>query len=343
MGIMLSILDQTPIYPGETATEAFRHSVALAQRAEALGYRRLWVSEHHDSEHVGGSSPEVLISHLLAKTERIAIGSGGIMLQHYSPYKVAENFNVLSSLAPGRVDLGIGRAPGGLPRSTQALQRGIQDPPSLTDKIVELEKFIHDRLEADHPLAGLKASPSPETAPELYVLGTSVGSAEIAASLGLPYVFSQFINGDEEVALAAFAAYRGQFNRESGREPQAIFALAAVVADTDEEAERLAGDHQLVKIHLASGKTLTVGTIEQAEEYGKQSNEKYRIEVKAPEITKGAKATVRAKLLELQRKFGVEEFIVTTNVPDFGKRLRSFELLKEAFAEVPSAPASEAV
>ncbi|WP_219838509.1 LLM class flavin-dependent oxidoreductase [Paenibacillus sp. R14(2021)] len=334
MGITLSILDQTPIFPGETAPEAFRHTITLAQRAEALGYRRFWVSEHHDSNFVGGSSPEVLIAHLLAKTERITIGSGGIMLQHYSPYKVAENFNVLASLAPGRVDLGIGRAPGGLPRSTQALQRGVQDPPTLTEKIVELEQFIHDKLEADHPLAGLKATPLPETAPELYVLGTSVASAEIAASHGLPYVFSQFINSDEEVALQAFAAYRAQFNEAHGRRPEAIFALSVIVAGSDEEAEQLAGDQKLVKIHLASGRTLTVATIEQAEEYGKQSNEKYRIEVKAPEITKGAKETVRDRLLELQRKFGVEEFIVTTAVPDFQKRLRSFELLKEAFAEV---------
>ncbi|QHW33385.1 LLM class flavin-dependent oxidoreductase [Paenibacillus rhizovicinus] len=342
MGIILSILDQTPIFPGETAVEAFQHTVTLAQRAEALGYRRLWVSEHHDSSFIGGSSPEVLISHLLAKTERITIGSGGIMLQHYSPYKVAENFNVLASLAPGRVDLGIGRAPGGLPRSTQALQRGIENPPTLTEKIVELEKFIHDKLEDDHPLAGLKASPSPETAPELYVLGTSVGSAEIAASLGLPYVFSQFINGDEEVALAAFAAYRTQFNAESGRQPQAIFALSAVVADSDEEAAALAGNHKQVKIHLESGRTLTVGTVEQAEEYGKQSNEKYRIEVKEPEVTKGSKETVRAKLLDLQRKYGVEEFIITTNVPNFEKRLRSFELLQEAVAEAALSEVSSA-
>lgn len=110
MAITISVLDQSPIYPGETAEEAFRHTIKLAQLSERLGFRRFWVSEHHDSEQVAGSSPEVLISHLLAKTESIRIGSGGIMLQHYSPYKVAENFNVLASLAPGRVDLGVGRA-----------------------------------------------------------------------------------------------------------------------------------------------------------------------------------------------------------------------------------------
>lgn len=128
MAITISVLDQSPIYPGETPEEAFQHTVQLAQLSERLGFRRFWVSEHHDSEQVAGSSPEVLISHLLAKTESIRIGSGGIMLQHYSPYKVAENFNVLAALAPGRVDLGVGRAPGGLPRSTQALQQGAVRP-----------------------------------------------------------------------------------------------------------------------------------------------------------------------------------------------------------------------
>lgn len=334
MAIKLSILDQTIIYPGVTATAAFQHTTALAQRAEEIGYHRFWVSEHHDSAFVGGSSPEVLISHLLAKTSSIRVGSGGVMLQHYSPYKVAENFNVLSSLAPGRVDLGIGRAPGGLPRSTQALQRGVKDAPSLTEKIEELGAFIHDTLAEDHPLHGLTASPKPELPAELYVLGTSVGSAEIAASLGLPYVFSQFINSDEQVALAAFEAYRTQFDLSSGRKPEAIFALAAIVADTDEEAVALGGQQTQVKIHLQSGRTLTVGTVEQAEEYGRQSNETYRIEVTVPEVTKGSKETVRGRLLELQQKFGVDEFIVTTAVPDFEKRIRSFELLKEAFAEV---------
>jgi luciferase family oxidoreductase group 1 len=205
-------LDQSPIYPGETSEEAFQHTIRLAQLSRSLGFRRFWVSEHHDSEQVAGSSPEVLISHLLAKTESIRIGSGGIMLQHYSPYKVAENFNVLASLAPGRVDLGVGRAPGGLPRSTQALQQGGPRPNFLTDKIIELENYVHNRLEEDHPLAGLKAGPLPGTPPELYVLGASVASAEIAAELGLPYVFSLFINGKQGWRWKLIRAYRSGFN-----------------------------------------------------------------------------------------------------------------------------------
>ncbi|WP_018757676.1 LLM class flavin-dependent oxidoreductase [Paenibacillus terrigena] len=332
MTITISVLDQSPIYPGESASEALAHTVQLAQKSEQLGFRRFWVSEHHDSELLAGSSPEVLISYLLARTEKIRIGSGGVMLQHYSPYKVAENFNVLAALAPGRVDLGIGRAPGGLPRSTQALQRGVSDPASLTDKIAELDQYVHHSLPADHPLIGLKASPSPEAPPALYVLGASVGSAEIAADLGLPYVFSLFINGDEAVALEAIRSYRNRFNGAHGTQPQAIIALAVAVADTEEEAASLVGSQKLVKIHLASGKTLTLGTREQAEEFGRQAKEHYTIEEHEPFITKGTKATVREKFEALHKASGVEEFIVTSNIAPFDKRLRSFELLSEALS-----------
>lgn len=334
MAIAISVLDQSPIYPGETATEAFAHTIELARKAEELGFRRFWVSEHHDSENTAGSSPEVLISHLLAKTERIRIGSGGIMLQHYSPYKVAENFNVLASLAPGRVDLGVGRAPGGLPCSTQALQQGIAAPQSLTEKLVELDSYVNNRLPENHPLAGVKVSPIPPSPPEIYVLGASKDSAEIAASLGLPYVFSLAINGDQAAAIEAIQAYRSRFQAESGRTPQALLALSVVVADTDEVAQELVGEHKHYKIHLASGKKLTVGTLEQAEEFGRQSDEPYTIEEKQTEVTKGSKETVRRELLSLQEKSGVNEFIVTTRIQNFSSRLRSFELLHEALKGV---------
>ncbi|TYA10122.1 LLM class flavin-dependent oxidoreductase [Paenibacillus faecis] len=337
MGLTISVLDQSPIYPGETAEEAFAHTVALARKAEELGFRRFWVSEHHDSDQVAGSSPEVLIAYLLAETKRIRVGSGGVMLQHYSPYKVAENFNVLASLAPGRVDLGIGRAPGGLPRSTRALQRGGPDPASLTEKIVELRNFVHNKLDEDHPLAGLRAAPLPETAPELYVLGASTASAEIAAELGLPYVFSLFINGDEGAALEAIRSYRRGFNGSHGTEPQVLLALSVVVADTEAEAERLAAARTLVRIHLAGGRSLTLGTLKQAEEFGRQSGEPYSIEELEPAVTKGTKETVRAKLLELQRASGIDEFIVTSPIESFDKRVRSFELLYAAVAESSTA------
>ncbi|MET3287463.1 UNVERIFIED_CONTAM: luciferase family oxidoreductase group 1 [Brevibacillus sp. OAP136] len=333
MGVKLSILDQSIIEPGETAHEALGHTIELVQRAEKLGYHRFWVSEHHDSEGVVGSSPEVLISHLLARTERIRIGSGGVMLQHYSPYKVAENFNVLAALAPGRVDLGIGRAPGGLPRSTRALQQEGGVKRTLAEKLAELDQYLHDHLPEDHPLYGVKALPHPEEPAVLYLLGTSVASAEVAAKQGVPYVFAQFINGDEEVIEKAFATYREQFPADQARKPEAILALSVIVGDTDEEAKVLASDAKVVKIHLESGNTLTVKSIESAEEYGRQSQEKYRIEVKEADVIHGSKETVREKLLAIQARYGVDELIVTIAVKGFAKRLRGYELLQEAFAE----------
>ncbi|RUT31787.1 LLM class flavin-dependent oxidoreductase [Paenibacillus zeisoli] len=333
MGIQLSILDQSPIFGDETPEEAFQHTVELAQIAERLGYSRFWVSEHHDGDRVAGSSPEVLIAYLLAKTNRIRIGSGGVMLQHYSPYKVAENFNVLSSLAPGRVDLGIGRAPGGLPRSTRALQQGTEDGGDLTGKLKELSEYVHNRLAEDHPLAGLRATPLPGQPAEIYLLGASLSSAELAAELGLPYVFALFINSDPVVAEDAFAAYHQSFNYTNGTKPQPILALPVLVAETDAEADELASQQKLYKVYLDSGKKVTVGSLEQAEEFGRQSNENYRIEEQQAEITKGSKETVRRKLLEVGERYGVVEYIVITALQDFGKRVRSYELLKEAFTE----------
>lgn len=334
LSITISILDQSPIYPGESAKDAFAHTVVLVQRAEELGYNRYWVSEHHDTDSLAGSSPEVLIAYLLAKTKKIRIGSGGIMLQHYSPYKVAENFNVLSSLAPDRVDLGVGRAPGGLPRSTQALQKSIAEPLSLTEKIIELKKYLHGKLGEDELLAGLQATPIPPVSPILHVLGATVESAEITAELGLPYVFSLFISGDEQLAIDAVRKYHEKFISNNGSTPKVIVALSAIVADTDEEAFELKSPQKLVKVQLANGRTITLGTIQQAEEYGLQTNEPFSIEEREAHVTLGSKETVRANLISLQSALGINEFMITTNVFPFEKRLRSFELLSEAISEV---------
>ena len=191
--LKLSILDQSPANDGETAQDALQNTIKLSQKAEEWGYYRFWVTEHHGSKRVMGSAPEVLVSHLLAKTSRIRVGSGGVMLQHYSPYKVAENFNVLASLAPGRVDLGIGAGPGGMPRSTKALQMntGYGAKP-LADKLDELQRFLCNSLDEDHPLYGLTANPVPPQPAGLFMLGTTPSSAELAAQRGMPYVFALF-------------------------------------------------------------------------------------------------------------------------------------------------------
>lgn len=337
MALKFGILDQSIVFPGQTPVEALNNTIKLAQLAESLGYERFWVSEHHDSPQMAGASPEVLISHLLARTERIRIGSGGVMLQHYSPYKVAENFNVLASLAPGRVDLGIGRAPGGLPRSTKALQRVSETggpPDTLESKLIELETLLRGALDESHPLAGLQANPLPESPADIYLLGTSVASARLAAERGYPYAFALFINNDPDAAQEAFDVYRESFNRSKGGEPRTILALAVIAADTEEEAAALASNNKSVRVTLASGKTVNVGSLEQAEIFAKQAGETYTAEVREADITKGSKETVRKRLLELRDRYDADELIFTTIVPDFEKRIRSFQLLKEAFEEL---------
>ncbi|WP_040949832.1 LLM class flavin-dependent oxidoreductase [Gorillibacterium massiliense] len=335
MTLKFGILDQSIIFPGQTPEQALANTVKLAQLAESLGFERFWVSEHHDSPGLAGTSPEVLISHLLARTEKIRIGSGGVMLQHYSPYKVAENFNVLAALAPGRVDLGIGRAPGGLPRSTKALQRGVTEPESLEEKLTELEQLRFGPLGEDHPLAGLTADPLPAQPAEIYLLGTSVSSARLAAERGYPYAFALFLNNDPETAKQAFDLYRERFNREKGGEPRTLLALSVIVSDTEEEAAELAGEFKTVRVTFASGKTVNVRSLEDAEKFAIQTGESYTAEVHDADITRGTKETVRKRLLELRDAFDADELIITTIVPDFAKRVRNLELLKEAFAEQP--------
>lgn len=335
MTLKSSILDLSPLYDSETAAQAFQRTIELAQKAEAWGYHRFWVSEHHGSDRVVGSSPEVLISHLLAKTERIRVGSGGVMLQHYSPYKVVENFNVLASLAPGRVDLGIGRGPGGMPQSTRALQQGNgQGSRSLSEKLAELEQLLHNRIAADHPLHGLRASPRPPEPAELFLLGTSPASAELAADMAIPYVFAYFLNSDDDMMRDAVAAYRARFDAANGRTgggPQVMLALPVIVADTDDEARAHAAEITVVRIRLQSGRTLTVGNLEGAEEFGRQAGEAYTLDVQQARVIHGAPDTVRRQLQNLQRDYQVDEIMVITAIKDFGKRLHSYALLSELF------------
>ncbi|TDG00729.1 LLM class flavin-dependent oxidoreductase [Paenibacillus piri] len=335
MGLRLSILDQSPIGEKETATEALQNTVKLAQKAEELGYYRFWVSEHHDSDKLAGSSPEVLISYLLAKTNRIRVGSGGVMLQHYSPYKVAENFNILASLEPGRVDLGIGRAPGGLPRSTRALQQDSHgSSKSLGEKLVELKRYLDNEPVAEGLLKGVRATPLPQRQADLYLLGASVESAELAASLGIPYVFSQSINGEEKTIGEAFQLYRSQFQPGSLKQPHAILAVSIILTDTDEEAEQLAAaNSKIYKIRLESGRTLTVKTVEQIEEYGRQTTEPYTIEETKANLIYGSRETVCGKLIAIRNKYRIEELIVTAAFPEFAKRIYCYELLKQVFPE----------
>ena len=335
--LKLSVLDQSPVYDSETEAEAIQHTIELARKAEAWGYHRFWVTEHHGSNKVMGSSPEVLVSHLLAKTDRIRVGSGGVMLQHYSPFKVAENFSVLASLAPGRVDLGIGRGPGGLPQTTAAL-RFDSRPPDATDggksfleKLLDLDKFLHNSLEETHPLHGLRVSPEPPQVASLFLLGTTPTSGEMAGSLGMPYIFALFLNSDEAVMRESVKTYRSGFDGANGTHPHVMLALPVIVAGSDDEAAGYASEIHVVRILLESGKTFTVFSVEAAEDFGNQSGEKFTYEVLQSNIINGSPGTVRERLCGTRSEYQVDEIFVVTTINDFPKRLHSYELLSREF------------
>ena len=330
--LKLSVLDQSPVYDSETEAEALQHTIELAQKAEEWGYHRFWVTEHHGSNRVMGSSPEVLVSHILAKTDRIRVGSGGVMLQHYSPYKVAENFNVLASLAPGRVDLGIGRGPGGLPQTTRALQsEATQASKPFLEKLLDLEKLLNNRLEEAHPLHGLRVSPAPPQAANLFLLGTTPSSGEMAGSVGMPYIFALFLNSDESVMWEAVKTYRSAFDGANGAQPHAMLALPVIVADSDDEAAGYASEINVVRILLESGKTFTVFSVEAAEDFGRQSGEKFTYDVLQSNVINGSLETVRNRLCGIQSEYQVDEIFVVTAINDFQKRLHSYELLSREF------------
>lgn len=323
MGYKLGILDQSLIYPDSNAEEALKKTVELAQLAEEWGYSRFWVSEHHHAEQLAGSSPEVLISYILARTKRIQVGSGGVMLQHYSPFKVAENFHVLSNLAPGRVDLGVGKAPGGLPLSTKALQFGtINDGSDFEKRIHLLKELIEDSLNSEHPLYGVQATPIPSKRPDIYLLGASPNSARLAAELSISFVFAKFINSDDKVLEEAAQLYR-----ERNPNGQFIISVAAIAAPTQTEAEKLIGDRKIVKVHLQSGRTVTVQTKEQAELFGNQAGEPYEITEQEVDIIAGTPTHVREVLSHLQRTYGADEFILHTPIQREAERIRSYQLL----------------
>jgi luciferase family oxidoreductase group 1 len=324
MSYALSLLDKSPLARGDGANDALKRTVALARLAEKLGYRRFWVAEHHNAPELASSSPEVLIAFLLANTSRIRIGSGGVMLQHYSAYKVAENFNLLASLAPGRVDLGVGKAPGGLPLSTRALQGAYDSArkPGFAEQLVELNGYLQ-AASPDGP-AALVAAPRPAISAERYLLGASVESARLAADQGWDFVFARHLNGDDALLDAAADAFRAA----TGRPP--IVAVAVIVGDSGEDARRRAAEIKLFKVHISGAQSVTVGSVEQAEDYARQAGAvDYRVEPKAPSVVAGTAHDVIAELDRLHSRLGIGEFIVEPEASG-AERLAIVERLAEA-------------
>jgi luciferase family oxidoreductase group 1 len=324
MSYRLSLLDKSPIAKGETAHEALQRTLALAQAAERLGYSRFWVAEHHDTAELASSAPELVIAWLLAGTRRIRIGSGGVMLQHYSPYKVAESFNTLAAIAPGRVDLGVGKAPGGLPFSTRALQSEREAGRKLDfDRLLgDLTTFLDGTQGNDRA----KATPAPAAAPERFLLGASVDSAELAAGQGWGFVFARHLNGDEALLAASVERYR----QLTGRPP--VVAVAAILSRDGSEARAQGDRFRPLKLHIAGRQSVTVGSEEQAKEFARQAGvTDYRTEPATPSIVTGSPRDLLNELDRLSARLGLTEFIVDLfNQGD--SRLEAVELLAAAHA-----------
>ncbi|KAB2710448.1 LLM class flavin-dependent oxidoreductase [Brucella intermedia] len=324
MPYALSFLDKSPIHDGEAAQAALTRTIKLAQKAEAAGFHRFWVAEHHNSPGLASSSPEVLIGFLLAHTQHIRIGSGGVMLQHYSAYKVAENFNLLASLAPGRVDLGVGKAPGGLPLSTRALQ-GAYNPdrkPSFKKQLAELDGFLSHGSEKTGDENGIAAYPLPPQKPERFLLGASVESAELAARLEWNFVYAGHIQGDPAAIKEAVDAYRAIANRP------AILAVSVIVAESDAEAEKMAGDIRRFRVAVEGLQPVNVGSHEQALEYVRQAGAtQYSIEERTPRVIRGTASQVHTELQRLHRELSIAEFVIDCPVSEGSQRLKTIELL----------------
>ncbi|HZL48906.1 MAG TPA: LLM class flavin-dependent oxidoreductase [Solirubrobacteraceae bacterium] len=328
----LSILDQSPVSEGSSGAQALQNTIDLARLADRLGYHRYWVAEHHGGPMLAGPSPEALIGPIAAATTRIRVGSGGVMLPHYSPFKVAETFSLLAGLFPGRIDLALGRAAGTDPLTTFALQRDRRQgsPDDFPQQLEELLGYLNDRLPPDHPFARLaKTLPGRPELPEPWLLGSSQQSAIWAAELGLPYAFADFINpkGAEITAL-----YRERFaeHEHSGVKPRVAVAAWVICADSDEEALRLAASGRMTFTLLRRGQLIAVPPPDQAVEFLAADDRSGQPQSERRAIV-GSPATVRAELEDVVARYGAEEAIVVSITYDHQARRHSYELLAEAF------------
>jgi len=324
------VLDQSPVAEGSTGSQALRNTIDLARLADRLGFHRYWVAEHHGGPLLAGPSPEVLIGPIAGATRRVRVGSGGVMLPHYSPLKVAETFSALSGLFPGRIDLGLGRASGTDPMTTLALQRDRGHPPpdDFPEQLAELLGLLDGTLPASHPFARLSATlPGRPERPIPWLLGSSDQSAIWAGQLGLPYAFADFINPR---GAQAAAVYREQF-RPSPLLPEPVVAVAAwaICAESGEEAERLAASSRMAMRMLRRGRLIAVPPVERALHFLK--SEAAGGGDGRRRLILGTPGGVRSQLEQVAADYGAEEVIVVTITYDHADRRRSYELIADEF------------
>ncbi len=331
--VPLSVLDLAPVPSGSSSTQALRNSIDLARRADALGYTRYWMAEHHNMASVVSSAPEILLGVIATQTEQIRVGSGGIMLPNHAPLKVAENFRTLEALAPGRIDLGIGRAPGSDPMTALALRRSseamraAEDLPAL---LAELEAFTQHGFPQGHPFAGVQAAPMDVPLPPVWLLGSSLYSARLAARQGRGFAFAYHFSAEH--AEPALRLYREEFTPSATLErPHAILAVSVVCAPTEAQADHLATTLDLSFLNIRRGVRQPLPSPEEALAYPYSDAERAFVqEYRASQVI-GTPAQVRARLTWLAQRLGADELMLTSNIHAHAARLQSYALVAQAF------------
>jgi luciferase family oxidoreductase group 1 len=328
----LSILDQAPISSHQSAKEALEASMKLAQSGESFGYTRFWMAEHHDLRGLACPAPEVMLSYIGSQTSHIRIGSGAVLLPHYKPYKVAEMYNMLAVLFPGRIDVGIGRAPGGSAEATNALSDNfLQQVWKLPDLIEELLTFLDDDYTTGNEHVTLSASPVPEVAPTPWLLGTSKKSALLAAEKGMSYTFGQFMSDSDGVEI--IKQYVKHFKpRKEGDKPYVILTLSVICAETTAKAEELALSNLMWSLQKTNGEgNGFVPSVEEAKQCVLDEKDYQAIEKIKKDMVIGNPHEVKGKLIELQEKYRADEIMIVTITHSPEDKIKSYRLLAEAF------------
>lgn len=326
--LSLSVLDLVPIGTGITASQAFHNMVELARAADRLGYTRYWLAEHHGMPNIASSSPEILIAQVAGATQRIRVGSGGIMLPNHAPLRIAEAFHTLEGLHPGRIDLGIGRAPGTNPATSRALRPF--DAHQFPEQLEELFGLSRQTFPKKHPFHSVQVVPSDVELPPVWLLGSSGASARLAGAHGIGYGFASHFSPTP--AAPAIQAYRDQFEPSTQfPQPHAILGVAAVCAETDEEADYLAKPMDLAWVRLRRGELKPLATPEEAADYPYTPQELEVVQAYRALTIIGSPQTVREQMEAKAQDATADEVMISTMLHDPAARLRSYELLAEAF------------
>ena len=326
----LSILDQSPIVSGHTPAQAIHATLELARAADRLGYHRYWLAEHHAMKGLADPCPEILLGQIATTTSRIRVGTGGVLLPYYSPLKVAEVFRMYEALFPGRIDLGIGRAPGGNLLTARALNAdAFAGEDRFPTQVQETLGYMNDALPPDYPFHEVKAMPAGPTSPEVWLLGSSDYSGSLAAYLGLRFSFAHFISAHGGPAV--MRSYRGDFRPVYvDEQPYGMVAVFAICAPTQAEAERLAASIDLRRLQMTRGEDEPIATVEQALARSYTDAERAVIEKERARAVIGTPQQVGQRLLALKEQFQADEIMVITITGEYASRLRSYQLLADA-------------